>query len=129
MSGSHHAPEPGRDGRYSLEDTIYDLPGPDALRPLSDLRQAALRMDNLEEALAYLAKRMDELTGAAMSDLGRTSHETERLRSELDGVNRVAVTAQTQGAAHERRLAALERTVAYQADALQVLVSRLEDGK
>ena len=26
MSGSHNAPEPGRDGRYSLEDTMHDLP-------------------------------------------------------------------------------------------------------
>lgn len=129
MSGSHHAPEPGRDGRYSLEDTIYDLPQPDALRPLSDLRRVALRVDKLEEALAVMTKRLDDLTSAVISDLGRTSHETERLRGELDGVNRVAVTAQTQGAAHERRLAALERTVAYQADALQVLRLRVEDGK
>jgi len=26
MSGSHYAPQPGPDGRYSLEDTMHDLP-------------------------------------------------------------------------------------------------------
>ena len=58
------------------------------------------------------------------------------LRAELDGVSRIAVTAQTQGANHERRITALERTAealtdaaARQADALQVLVLKQKDGK
>lgn len=157
MSGSHYAPEPQRLGGHSDgpvgtlqqwmeqvdarlaaletaalrpdggpspgegdEATRYDLPGPEALR-----------LDKLDEALAYLTKRVDELTRSAMTDLSRTSHDVDRLRGTVDGVNRIAITAETATASHERRITALERTVgalertaAHQADALQVLVDR-----
>ena len=89
----------------------------------------------LANDIAALTKRVDDLTSAAMTDLSRTSHDVAALRVELDGVNRIAVTAQTQGANHERRITALERTTgaltdaaARQADALQVLVLRGEGG-
>ena len=124
-----------REQRGGGEAAQYDL------RTLPERERAdvaALRQtcDKLADALAYLTKRVDDLTSAAMTDLSRTSHDVAALRAELDGVSRIAVTAQTQGAAHERRMAALERTVealtdaaARQADALQVLVLKQEDGK
>ena len=117
------------------KDMTYDL------RTLPERERAdvaALRQtcDKLADALAYLTKRVDDLTSAAMTDLSRTSHDVAALRAELDGVSRIAVTAQTQGAAHERRVTALERTTgaltdaaARQADALQVLLLRGEIGE
>ena len=117
------------------EDMTYDL------RTLPERERAdvaALRQtcDKLADALAYLTKRVDDLTSAAMTDLSRTSHDVAAIRAELAGVNRIAVTAETATAGHERRLTALERTTgaltdaaARQADALQVLVLKQEDGK
>ena len=110
MSGSHNAPEPSGQPRND-EGTEYHLLPPAALHPLSDLNRLMLRVDKLEEALGYANKRIDDMTRAAMTDLGSVSHEAGRLREELAGVNRIAVTAETATAGHERRLTALERTV------------------
>lgn len=113
MSGSHYAPEP--------DSTQYDL------RTATEHENAdvtALRQmcDRLQEALNYLSKRVDDLTSAAMTDLGNTSHQVAALRSEVDGVVRIATSAERQAAAHERRLTAVERSV-------QAMLTRQDDGK
>lgn len=95
VSGSHYQPAPPSDGRYSLEDTIYEMPpvlrgtahpehvlsgaAPEAtdydLRTVGEreadaLAQMELRLDNALDALAYAVKRIDALerTVAAHAD-------------------------------------------------------------
>ena len=59
MSGSHYAPPPAPDARYS-ESTCYDLTPPDALHPLTDIAALRLEVAALADALNYANGRIDE---------------------------------------------------------------------
>lgn len=59
MSGSHYAPPPAPDARYS-ESTCYDLTPPDALHPLTDIAALRLEVAALADALNYAHRRIDE---------------------------------------------------------------------
>ena len=59
MSGSHYAPPPAPDARYS-ESTCYDLTPPDALHPLTDIAALRLEVAALADALNYPNGRIDE---------------------------------------------------------------------
>ena len=60
MSGSHYAPPPAPDARYS-ESTCYDLTPPDALHPLTDIAALRLEVAALADALNYANGRADAL--------------------------------------------------------------------
>ena len=59
MSGSHYAPPPAPDARYS-ESTCYGLTPPDALHPLTDIAALRLEVAALADALNYANGRIDE---------------------------------------------------------------------
>ncbi len=106
MSGSHYAPEPGRDDRYDCRT---------AEQRHEDAAQLALRIDNLVDALAYANKRIDDMTRAAMSDLGGHGHRLAALEDEVAALKGHAKAADM----------AIERI----ADAVQVLLFQRDDGK
>ena len=113
MSGSHYAPEP--------ETTQYDLRTA-TQHENADVTVLRLELQQVQEGLTYLSKRVDSIEKAVGIDLGNTSHQVATLRSEVDGVVRIATSAERQAAAHERRLTAVERSV-------QAMLTRQDDGK
>lgn len=88
MSGSHYAPEPGRDDRYDCRT---------AEQRHEDAAQLALRIDNLVDAveamgrerasqaaaITELRSQLAALTSAAMTDLGRESHRITAQEGEI----------------------------------------------
>ena len=110
MSGSHYAPEPGRDDRYDCRT---------AEQRHEDAAQLALRIDNLVDAveamgrerasqaaaITELRSQLAALTSAAMTDLGRESH---RITAQEGEIAALKLHSKAQAAAIDRIAAAVQ---------------------
>ena len=64
----------------TTEATCYDLPGPDALHPLSDIAALRACCDRLQDALTYLTRRVDTLEAESRAYRKAIEHHAEALQ-------------------------------------------------
>lgn len=100
MSGSHYAPQPGPDGRYSPEDTMHDLP---VTPPASLALQQPADSGDYTYTLPASAEWVREASGDAPPDCtvwtarieAQASEHAERLRALEVAMSALMVSADT----------------------------------